>query len=264
MSESGSCFFSYAREDAAFVLALAAELRAAGADLWLDQADIRGGQAWDETVERALDRCRGVLVVLSPAALASHNVMDEVAYALDKGKHVVPLLHRPCEMPLRLRRLHYIDFTREREEAVGELLRALGIERDMARPPEVSDRAVRPEPPLGARETPPLPGIAAGRVRRKVAGIVALALLVVGIAIYLVSLSRGPDSGGGGGTPLLRVEARIREEIEHNQIELQRLRTPVDPIPRWEWDERNQQIERLQRRNADLQHQLDELGAGSR
>ena len=33
-------FFSYAREDAEFVLELARDLRAADSDLWLDQLDI--------------------------------------------------------------------------------------------------------------------------------------------------------------------------------------------------------------------------------
>src|SRR5262245_59867695 len=92
-------FFSYARKDSEFVMSLAKELRAAGANLWLDQLDIVGGQRWDSAVEEALKICQGLIVVLSPESLASNNVMDEVSYALEKGKMVLPIVFRPCDIP---------------------------------------------------------------------------------------------------------------------------------------------------------------------
>ena len=64
-------FFSYARIDSEFVLQLAKELREVGANLWLDQLDILGGQHWDSTVEQALKSCKGMIAVLSPEAVAS-------------------------------------------------------------------------------------------------------------------------------------------------------------------------------------------------
>jgi len=133
MKEPRPYFFSYCRKDAAFVLSLAAELRRAGANLWLDQLDIRGGQKWDEAVEGALRRCCGILVVLSPEAVASSNVMDEVSYALEEGKLIVPLIHKPCEIPFRLRRLQYVDFTADHDKAVVELLRAIDVTGDSPR-----------------------------------------------------------------------------------------------------------------------------------
>ena len=42
-TEDPRCFVSYAREDVGFALKLVRELRAAGAELWLDQLDILGG-----------------------------------------------------------------------------------------------------------------------------------------------------------------------------------------------------------------------------
>src|SRR5262245_53328851 len=97
--------FSYARHDSEFVLKLAKDLRAAGADCWLDQLDILGGQRWDEAVQAALMSCPGMLAVLSPSSVASQNVMDEVSYALEEGKHVVPVLYQKCAVPFRLRRV---------------------------------------------------------------------------------------------------------------------------------------------------------------
>lgn len=113
-------FVSYARADSAFALKLASDLRAAGIALWIDQLDIAPGTRWDREVEVALKACPAMLVVLTPAAVASDNVLDEVGYALDHGKIIVPVLAEPCEVPLRLRRLQHIDFTRD---AAGALAR---------------------------------------------------------------------------------------------------------------------------------------------
>jgi hypothetical protein len=90
---------SYARQDAAFALRVAADLKAKGANVWLDQLDIRPGRQWDREVEVALTACSEMLVVLSPAAVESNNVMDEVAFALEKRKVVIPILHRDCPFP---------------------------------------------------------------------------------------------------------------------------------------------------------------------
>jgi hypothetical protein len=125
-------FFSYAREDAAFALKLAKELRDTEANVWLDQLDIVAGQRWDEAVEEALRICQGVLVVLTPESVASNNVMDEVSYALEEHKLVVPVLHKPCAIPLRLRRLQYVDFTIDELKGVEALRKALELQRSRA------------------------------------------------------------------------------------------------------------------------------------
>ena len=121
-------FFSYARKDSAFVLRLAKELREVGVNLWLDQLDILGGQRWDRAVEGALQTCQGIIAVLSPDAMASHNVMDEVSYALEEGKLVIPIFFHSCDIPFRLRRVQYIDFTAGYDMGFSRLLRALAIE----------------------------------------------------------------------------------------------------------------------------------------
>src|SRR5262245_35217657 len=102
-------FVSYARADAAFALKLATDLRARGTHLWVDQLDIRAGTAWDSELEKALRASPAMLVILSPAAVASQNVMDEVAFAISEEKWIVPVLYKPCAIPLRLRRLHYVE-----------------------------------------------------------------------------------------------------------------------------------------------------------
>jgi len=124
-------FFSYAHEDAEFVLRLAKDLRAAGASVWMDRLDIKPGERWDRAVEDALKKCPELLVILSPAAVESTNVMDEVSLALEEGKTILPVVHRNCEIPFRLRRFEYVDLavdlTGNYEAGLGRLLETLGV-----------------------------------------------------------------------------------------------------------------------------------------
>jgi hypothetical protein len=125
--EDPQYFFCYASIDKEFVLRLATELRAAGVNVWLDRLDILAGERWDRSIERALAHSQGLIGVLSPESLASDNVMDELSYALEEKKFVVPLLLRPCDIPFRLRRLQYADFSADYKSGLGQLLRALHL-----------------------------------------------------------------------------------------------------------------------------------------
>jgi hypothetical protein len=108
--DPSTAFVSYSREDLEFVLRLAKDLKAKGAKVWMDKLDIRPGQRWEAEVETALDGCLRMLVILSPASIASKNVLAEAGFAIDEGKEVIPVLHRDCKVPFRLRPLQYADF----------------------------------------------------------------------------------------------------------------------------------------------------------
>ncbi|MBT8261498.1 MAG: toll/interleukin-1 receptor domain-containing protein [Bacteroidia bacterium] len=138
-------FFSYSRDNSDFVLGLAKELKDAGANVWLDQMDIKPGTRWDKSIETALKESGTLLVVLSKSAVASHNVMDEVSYALEEGKTVVPILLEECDVPFRLRRLQFADFIQSRESGMQTLFKALHIGEDTANKP--TGDPVRESPP---------------------------------------------------------------------------------------------------------------------
>jgi len=138
-TEKSRIFFSYARADEEFALKLAKSLRSAGANLWIDQLDIPVGSRWDRAVMQALKTAESVLVILSPAAVDSDNVMDEVSFALEQKKPVMPVLYKNCEVPLGLRRVQYIDFTVDFNLALRRLLHAFSIE-----PPSREPQPVEP------------------------------------------------------------------------------------------------------------------------
>ena len=112
-------FFSYSRADSDFVLKLAKDMRSAGANLWIDQLDIAPGDRWDRAVEQALGAAPCLAVILSPESVVSQNVMDEVSLAFDEQKKILPILFRKCNIPFRLRRLQYVDFTANYDAGPG-------------------------------------------------------------------------------------------------------------------------------------------------
>jgi hypothetical protein len=107
----GSVFISYSRVNKEFAARLAKDLRSAGYPIWFDLMDIPTGARWDDTVEKALRECSIFMIILTPASIASENVKDEIGYAIDHGKRILPVLLETCEVPLRLRRFQYVDFT---------------------------------------------------------------------------------------------------------------------------------------------------------
>lgn len=123
---TGKTFFSYSRSDSVFVIKLAKDLRDAGVTIWLDQLDIKAGSHWDSSIETALESAQNMIVVLSAESVKSNNVMDEVSFALESGKTVIPVFLSECATPFRLRRLQRIDFTCDYQTGLNQLLEVLG------------------------------------------------------------------------------------------------------------------------------------------
>lgn len=120
-------FVSYSRADEAFALDLAEKLLAEDVNLWIDQLNILPGDRWDRAIEDALESSQGLLVLLSSTSVESDNVMDEVSYALEQGKQVIPVLFEVCEIPFRLRRLQYIDLISDFEKGLARLVKNLKV-----------------------------------------------------------------------------------------------------------------------------------------
>jgi hypothetical protein len=122
VAAAGSFFLSYSRSDERFALKFAKDLRAHGVAVWVDQLDIRPSEHWDRAVERAVRDCRGLVVILSPHSAASDNVADEISFAIDSGKPILPVMIERCTPPLRITRMHMIDATINYEGALQQCL----------------------------------------------------------------------------------------------------------------------------------------------
>ena len=102
-------FVSYSRQDSEIVKKIALDLKVKYMDVWLDQVDIPVGTKWDTCIEHALTEAEGFILMLSTSSVSSDNVMDEVNFAITKGKHIIPVLLDDCEVPFRIARIQMID-----------------------------------------------------------------------------------------------------------------------------------------------------------
>jgi hypothetical protein len=120
-------FISYSRINSDFAVRLAKDLKSAGFDVWLDQLDIPTGCRWDDEIEKALETKDTFMIILSPESIQSQNVKDEIGYAIDSGKNILPVVIQNCKVPFRLRRFQYVDFTgNPYEESLVKIKQLLG------------------------------------------------------------------------------------------------------------------------------------------
>ena len=54
---TGAVFLSYASQDAEAARRICNALRAAGIEVWFDQSELRGGDAWDQTPMPSMREC---------------------------------------------------------------------------------------------------------------------------------------------------------------------------------------------------------------
>ena len=119
-------FFSYSRADGSdFALRLALDLKKEGFNVWIDQQDIRAGSEWDLEIEKALETCDCLLFVETEKSVISNNVLDEVYYALEQKKKVIPVILQDSKTPFRLQRLQHVDFTKVYSAGLTHLIREL-------------------------------------------------------------------------------------------------------------------------------------------
>lgn len=120
-------FISYSHRDRDFRVKLETDLRSSGIRLWVDER-LRGGDFWDDEVEKILSDAdlTHVLVLVSAHSMQSENVMNEIRFAINEGKLIVPLVisdygKRRLIMGTRLE----IDFREDYSKGLDKLLRDL-------------------------------------------------------------------------------------------------------------------------------------------
>lgn len=120
-------FISYSRKDLTFVKLLAADLKQAGFEVWYDVSRIAGGSSWRSEIESAIRNSQFQIVVLSPDSIASKWVEREFLFASRLNLKIIPLMYRPCELPMNYLDTNYIDVEGDNYgRNFHEILRALG------------------------------------------------------------------------------------------------------------------------------------------
>ncbi len=67
-------FLSYAREDTPAAQRIADGLRSQGVEVWFDQSELRGGDAWDQKIRRQIKGCALFVPVISARTQARGGV----------------------------------------------------------------------------------------------------------------------------------------------------------------------------------------------
>lgn len=127
-------FVSHSHMDDVFAERLVKDLRAAGADAWLDKEDMGAGN-FQQRISEALERCEWFVLILTRDALASPWVRQEVdaANRLKHQKRIRDLIFVKAgpidqeELPAMWGIYHIFDATTEYTHALARMLAAIGI-----------------------------------------------------------------------------------------------------------------------------------------
>jgi len=69
----GAVFLSYASQDAEAAKRICEALRSAGIEVWFDQSELRGGDAWDQKIRREIHDCTLFIPLISANTAARHE-----------------------------------------------------------------------------------------------------------------------------------------------------------------------------------------------
>lgn len=102
-------FLSYARKDRARARIFAECLADEGFSVWWD-ASLHSGETFDEVIERQLRDAGAVVVLWSPASVASRWVRAEATLA-DRRNKLAPAIIEPCDRPIIFELTHAAELS---------------------------------------------------------------------------------------------------------------------------------------------------------
>src|SRR6202163_2014519 len=128
-------FLSSSRRDSEFVDRLSAALDVRGKAVWLDTGSIADAEVFPQAIRTAIETSDAFLFVITPEAVLSAYCEQEVTYAGELGKRIVPVLRQPVEdsqIPTGIRERNWIPFTEDTEfdSATDRVVQALDTDLD--------------------------------------------------------------------------------------------------------------------------------------
>jgi len=136
--QKGGVFLSYARKDGEdFAEKLRARIGREASDIVIkqDRIFLEGGVGWWKQITEAIDSVDFLVLVMTPAAVASGNVQKEWRYARQQGVCVYPVKGasdeelRFSELPRWMSKAQFYDLEKEWESFVGHLRRGCNTPR---------------------------------------------------------------------------------------------------------------------------------------
>jgi len=204
-ASSRAVFLSYASEDADVAQRLCVALRAAGIEVWFDQNELRGGDAWDRQIRQQIHECALFMAIVSAHSEArdegyfrrewrlaverTHDLADDTPFLLPVA--IDAITESKARVPDQFRTVQWTRLPPDQipPAFVARVQGLLGRQRP-ALPASVVPAAPA-TPNAGAVDSSP--GRRARRSMRLIAVITTLALVAVGIVAFVKS--RHPSAG---------------------------------------------------------------------
>jgi len=145
-------FLSYASQDAEAAKRICEALRAAGVEVWFDQSELVGGDAWDQKIRRQIKDCALLIPIISTATQARTEGYFRLEWRLADQRTHLMAKGRPFLLPV------VIDDTRDADAHVPDSFtevqwtRALGGETSPAFAPRVK-KLLSGEQGAGSKES---------------------------------------------------------------------------------------------------------------
>jgi len=123
-------FISYSRRDAEFVHRMATSLESRGKGCWLDTESIADAEVFPQAIRSAIEGADAFLFVITPDSVTSGFCDQEVSYARELGKRIVPVLRIAVpddDVPEEIRHRNWIPFTAhdDFDASIERVVRAL-------------------------------------------------------------------------------------------------------------------------------------------
>src|SRR6516225_4041327 len=117
VTPTGAVFLSYASQDAEAAQNICEALRAAGIEVWFDQSELRGGDAWDRQIRRQIHDCALFIPLISQHSQERLEGYFRLEWKLTVDRSHRMAAERSFVVPV------VVDSTRERDALVPDSFR---------------------------------------------------------------------------------------------------------------------------------------------
>jgi len=144
-------FVCYSHDERDVVFEQIAFLKGEGFEVWFDEA-IAVGSRWSDDLARAVDGCAAFLFFLSPRSVSSRYCLDEVHFALECSRPIVPVELAPVTLTpglklslggthrLFMHRMERAEFRRKLAQGLREAMASAGAPHPIEARPHESRR----------------------------------------------------------------------------------------------------------------------------
>ncbi len=180
----GYIYISYSRNDGDTARKLQEALQTRGYTLWIDYQDLSAGSVWASQIDQAIQAAEIFIVLLSPSAVESRTIQNEIALAEKLQKPIIPMLIARTPLPPSLANRQFVDATGDWEQTLTKLVQA--IEASAHLPPA---RRVQTAPAGPAMPPAPM----ARRAGRRILLLAAVFVVALVLIILLIVVGFGAN-----------------------------------------------------------------------